>query len=352
MKKVLAAFLVVIAGVLCCKNAHAIETFIPHITSGSADWADYLQVNNNAPSDADFTLTLYNNSVQVYSQKFTEAGLSHSLINLKALSSVAETGVITYTELGLNFRISYENTGGGLAEFKTMDTLDSDLGLYFSTFSSSVVFKGSAIANLGTSPAGVTLYAIGQGSVLGTFQTTLGPRDKIIGIHTAWFPAVTFEQIDGIIAVTDTPCLCGIVISGDADLSHLLFTPASQVSNFAPQTSAWDVVGSINMNGIFPATADAVLTVLDDTFSAEVTTKTIGGAATVNVIHLEGTVSGPTGTFSDQVSTITVGSTTETITMGGVMTVNGDTLAGSGTITSQIFGNIYQGTYTATGTRK
>jgi uncharacterized protein (TIGR02145 family) len=236
MTKVLTVFLIVVAGGLSFESSHALETYIPHITAGYADWTDYLQVDNDAYSDAVFTLTLYADGNQVYSQPFTLAGLGSSLINLKSLHAYAETGIITHTDPGLNFRVSYENTGGGLAEFKTMDTLGTAAGFYFSDFTPSMKHKGSAIANMGTSPVDVVLYAIGQdaigeGAVLGTYETTIGARDKIIGVHTAWFPAIGFEQIKRIIAVTSSPCLSGIVICGDADLSHLLFTPAVPIEH-------------------------------------------------------------------------------------------------------------------------
>lgn len=75
MKKLLAVFLFVVAGTFLCGNALALSTYIPHITGGSADWTDYLQVNNNSPSAANFTLILYNKGNQVYSQTLTVGAL-------------------------------------------------------------------------------------------------------------------------------------------------------------------------------------------------------------------------------------------------------------------------------------
>ena len=59
MRKSMAVFVFLIAGVFLCGNACALETFIPHVTYGSPDWDDYLQANNNTSADASFTLTLY-----------------------------------------------------------------------------------------------------------------------------------------------------------------------------------------------------------------------------------------------------------------------------------------------------
>jgi hypothetical protein len=161
MKKSMIVLLFVVAGTFLRGNALAIETFIPHITGGSADWTDYLQVNNNTPFAANFTLSLYSNGEQVYSQILSVGALSRSQIALKALNSNAETGIITYTEPGLVFRVSYSSLAGGIAEFRTIDVLGSNVGYYFSDFTNFVQWKGSAIANMGTTPVQVTLYAIG-----------------------------------------------------------------------------------------------------------------------------------------------------------------------------------------------
>ena len=86
MKKSLTVLLFVVAGTFLCRNALALETYIPHITGGDATWTDYLQVNNNTPSAASFTLTLYNNGTQIYSQVLSVGGLSRSQIELKVLN--------------------------------------------------------------------------------------------------------------------------------------------------------------------------------------------------------------------------------------------------------------------------
>jgi plastocyanin len=250
MKKILAVLLFVFAWTLLCGKALALSTYIPHITSGENNWTDYLQINNNTPSAASFTVNLYSNGIQIYSQVLSVGGLSRSQIELKALNPNAETGIITYTEPGLVFRVSYKNTGGGVAEFRTIDTLGSDIGFCFSDFTTFVQWKGLAIANMGTTPENVTLYAIGGsvqgsgGSILGTHTETIAPKDKIVGVHSVWF-SVDLSQIESIVAVTGSPSLCGIAISGETALSRPLFTPATVVSNFNPISGSVTVDVSI-----------------------------------------------------------------------------------------------------------
>ncbi len=231
MKKFAAIVLFVIAGTFLCGNVFAYETYLPHLTSGSGLWDDYLQANNNTSTEASFTVTLYSNGAEVYSGVHAVAGLSVSLIELKQLAPAAETGKITYDEPGLNFRLSYENTGGGVAEFKTIDTLNSAVGLYFSDFTPSVTAKGMAIANFGPETAKVGLHAVGKDAVRQVVTVQIEPNEKIVGLHTGWFPAVDFSDIESIVAVADSPYLCGIAICSDADGSHLLFTPAARVFN-------------------------------------------------------------------------------------------------------------------------
>lgn len=250
MMKSLAVLLIAVAAIILCGNASALTTYIPHITGGEPNWTDYLQVNNNAHSAASFTLALYNNGTQVYSQVLSIGGLSRSLIDLKALNPDAETAMITYTESGLVFRVSYQSSSGGLAEFRTIDGLGSDIGLYFSDFTALVQWKGLAIANMGSTPAEATLYALGKssqgsgGSVLGSQTVTIPARDKIVGVHSTWFGTVPLSQVESIVAVTGAPSLCGIAICGDSTLSRLLFTPAIPVVNFITEGDCSSVVGN------------------------------------------------------------------------------------------------------------
>jgi hypothetical protein len=356
MKKSLAVFLFVIIGTFLCGNALALQTYIPHITGGAAAWTDYLQVNNNTPSSASYTLALYDiNGTQIYSQVHSVGGLSRSQIELKTLNSTAETGIITYTEPGLVFRVSYKSTGGGVAEFKTIDTLNSNIGLCFSDFVNFVEWKGAAIANMGTTSAEVTLYALGGsvqgsgGTILGTHTESIGPKKKIARLHSAWFSSVGLSQIESIVAVTSSPSLCGIAIASDNAQSRLLFTPAVPVANFnaSAQTSEWDLTGIENLGGPFPVTADLVLTINGGSYSAVLTSKLIAGQIEIYHTTMNGTFDGTTGSITNQVINITVGGTPETFTVNGSFTINGNSLTTSGS-----FVGTYTGSFSGTGTRK
>jgi len=182
MKKSIAMLIPVIALIFLCGSALALDTYIPHITTGADDWTDYLQVNNNASSTATFTLTLYDlTGAQIYSQSHPVGGRSRYQVALKTLNANAATGKITYTETGLVFRVSYESAGGGVAEFRTIDTLGSNIGFCFSDFTTLVQWKGAAIANMGTASADVTFYALGGssqgsgGSILASHTETISP---------------------------------------------------------------------------------------------------------------------------------------------------------------------------------
>ncbi len=240
MKKLLIVLWFMVARIFLCGNALALETYIPHITGGEPGWTDYLQVNNNTSSSADFTLTLYDGGNQIYSNVFSVGGLSRSQIQLNTLHPYAETGVITYTESGLVFRVSYNNSGGGIAEFMTIDTLGSKVGLYFSDFTSFVQWKGAAIANMGSTPADVTLYAIGGGSILGTQTTTIAPKTRAVGIHSVWFSSLNLSQVESIVAVTGSSSLCGIAIERRHSSNPLAVHTFDPASNFYPQGGAPD----------------------------------------------------------------------------------------------------------------
>jgi hypothetical protein len=243
MKRSLVAFLFVVTGMVLCGNVLALDTYIPHITTGSNDWTDYLQLNNNASSTATFTLTLYSSSgAQIYNQTHSVGARSRSQIALKTLNASAATGKITYSETGLVFRVSYESAGGGVAEFKTIDTLGSNIGFCFSDFSTLVQWKGAAIANMGTTAADITLYALGGstqgsgGSILETHTETIAPKAKLVGnnMNFSWLSGLDLSRIESIIAVAGSSSLCGIAISGNMTSSQLLFTPATPVFNFNP----------------------------------------------------------------------------------------------------------------------
>lgn len=215
-------------------TSFAYQAYIPHITGTGGFWRDYLQVNNDEDVKNSFTLTLYDNGLQVYQQDFSVDGLSQSIINLKTLVPNIESGcgVISYTSEGLYFRLSYEEkAGGGVAEFRLLNELNPTIGFYFSDFTSEVSWKALAISNPNPEAADVTLYALGNNGVLDTYNLNIAPFSKEVGLCTRWFPQIKLADIKEVIAVSGKG-LCGVTISGNNENSFLLFTTADEAPGF------------------------------------------------------------------------------------------------------------------------
>jgi len=233
-------------------SAFGATVYMPHLTGGNLLWEDWLQVDNGDSSNHDFTVTLYNGGIQVYTGIHTVAGYGHTEMDIKTYDGTATTGIIEYDSDALLFRVSYEYVStGAVAEFSLSDTLSRTLGFLFSGFVSTVNAKGAAIANMSDTPAYVTLYAVGGDTILDTYSTTIGAHDQIVGIHTTWFPSVSYGEIDSIVAVSTVQCLSGVVICTEStSLSYLLFTPGMPVPVFdpsggpAPSTWAFSAGGS------------------------------------------------------------------------------------------------------------
>jgi hypothetical protein len=281
----------------------ALEAYIPHITPGSGDWTTYLQVDNNKLSTASFTLILYANGIQVYQANHTVNGLSESLLQFSTLAATADSGVISYTDAQLAFRCTYRSSAGGLAEFPLTDGRYQTLGCYFSDISSDITWKGLALANLNSTPATVRLYAIGGGSILGNTTITISPYSKALGLYTQWFPSISFSAIKKIIAASSVG-LCGVVISGDATNSRLLFTAASELSSFDTGIpSAGDVSGAwVGTWHSLDTPTDGGQLTLQATQQGSAFSGTLAISNTdcgdVQGIQMTGTVSGSNVTFS------------------------------------------------------
>ncbi|MFH1155604.1 MAG: hypothetical protein V1793_17500 [Pseudomonadota bacterium] len=234
MKKWIAILMGLVGSLIFCSSVFAFQAYIPYLTGGYPEWEDYLQADNNSPTPASFTLILYNSSGMVaYNNTYTIPGKSRSLLNIKkGLSTSATTGIITYTSESLGFRLSYEYQAGGIAEFYLGGELRPCIALYFSDFSSKIVYKGAAVANLGSTAQTVSLYAIGSGYTLGQYATIVGAYGKIVGNPSTWFPGVDESQVEKIIAVAPTGCLDGVTLCSDSTLQRFVFTPAQKVSGF------------------------------------------------------------------------------------------------------------------------
>ncbi len=219
----------------------AAEVFMSHLTGSSADWGDYLTVDNIGLAPATVTVTLYDDTgTQIYSGDQDVGALGESVIDLKQLCSTAQSGKVTYTNDTLHFRLSLlNNIAGGVAEFRLTGIQSSALGFFFSDFESVVDWKGIALANYGATEAAVTLFAIGDGQILGTAKTSVLPYGKVSGLHSNWFPALTMEEVKKIIAVSPVTALGGIAIASNAESSSMLFTAAVPMESF----SAGELIG-------------------------------------------------------------------------------------------------------------
>lgn len=229
---VVVAALMLMAG----RMAFAMEVNLTHVTSGTPGWQNMLQADNDSTSDADFSLTLYNNGEAVYTETYTVPALDRLVVDLTPLAPAVETGKITYTNAGLVFRLSYEYSANGLAEFKLTDAAASTIGLYFSDFSSTLTTKGAAITNHSNASVQITLYAVGNGSILDTSSETIGPYGKIIGVNSDFFPGVAYGDLQRIFVQAPTPSIWGLMICSNADLSNFVFAPAQAAPSFVPDT--------------------------------------------------------------------------------------------------------------------
>ena len=92
------------------------QVYIPHITGTGGVWHDYLQVDNPTQMEAFFTVTIYDNGADVFTQTFPVEALGETVIDLKTLPATfnSGTGIVQWEDqYQLNARLSYENKSGG-----------------------------------------------------------------------------------------------------------------------------------------------------------------------------------------------------------------------------------------------
>jgi hypothetical protein len=217
---------------LTSASIFGMEAYIPHITGGYNNWIDYLLVDNSNAGNLTFDLFLLDEGAVVYSGTFNVPGLSGGFVDLKSYAPTAEDGLVSYDDAELKFRLSYEELGGGgVAEFQLTGELNTILSFNFSGINPNISWKGIALANFFDATASVELYAVGSGGILGQDTINIAPRTRVLGTHDVFFPYVSFNDVQRIIAVSRTG-LCGITISGSTDNSLLLFTTAASEPKF------------------------------------------------------------------------------------------------------------------------
>ena len=233
---VLATFLLIPAA------AMGAAVYIPHITGTGGVWRDYLQVDNPTQMEAFFTVTIYDNGADVFTQTFPVEALGETVIDLKTLPATfnSGTGIVQWEDrYQLNARLSYENkAGGGVAEFRLDNFVGNPIGFFFSGFTPAVTWKAISITNWGGSEE-ITLYALGDSGVLGIEKITVRQGRKVVGTHVEWFPTVDERDITKIIAVAEGSAMNGVTIAGDDVNSFLLFTPAAGMSSFYVHAGDW-----------------------------------------------------------------------------------------------------------------
>ncbi|MFH1155361.1 MAG: hypothetical protein V1793_16250, partial [Pseudomonadota bacterium] len=202
------------------------QAYISHITNGYAEWHDFLQVDNTGTAEAQIQVILYGeNGAQVYSGVHNTPAGARSLIDLKTLSSDARTGMVSFGSPDLLIRQSQENTyGGGITEFILPQGLGSALGFFYSDFTESLAYNGLALTNFSQSAITVTLTAMGSGGALDSVQILIGPKQKTIGTHDAWFPGIAAKDLQWIRAESAGAILAGVALTGNWSGSLMVFT--------------------------------------------------------------------------------------------------------------------------------
>lgn len=116
-----------------------------------------------------------------------------------------------------------------------MNNAFGSAGFYFNSTASMVEWKGLAITNFSGTSDTITLYAYGNGNLLGTAADTIPGNGKLVGVHTKWFPNVELADLSRIIVVSSGGNkITGIVICGNAASENLLFTAAQSAFGFTP----------------------------------------------------------------------------------------------------------------------
>ncbi len=116
----------------------------------------------------------------------------------------------------------------------------------------------------------------------------------------------------------------------------------------------WNINVDVDLGGAFAVVATAKITTTGSSFSADITTSEIGGAAEVHNFTITGNANGDVLSVTNAQFTLTMGNGTETVTINSAtITINGNNMTGNGTITVIPAGSTtpQNGTFTLTGVR-
>lgn len=207
------------------------KVYIPHITGGEDNWKDTLEIDNTSGAEGTYQIVLFDAQGNVVGENTSQIGAwGYAAIEVKNIADSAVCGTIYYSSEAMNFRISYENTGGGgVAQFNLSPDAESSLSFYFANFSPIVQWKGLAVMNTSGAEQEITLKAYGGGALLATATAMVPPSSRISNVAQAWFPELTIAEVERIEATAENGALSGISITGNDQSSSMLFTPATSL---------------------------------------------------------------------------------------------------------------------------
>ena len=210
---------------------------IPHLTGGAEAWKDILNIDNLSGIAHQYSLTLQDiNGALLYQGTHSVAPYECLSLDLKNFSSDAVGGTIECTTSALAFRILYQyQSSGESAEFQLLNNNASGLVFNFNnTLADPLIWKGIAVVNTGTETSTLILEAYGEGRLLATTTVTLAAGDRLVGLHSNWFPEIPTNELERIVVHGNHSSLQGITISGDAENSSLAFAPALSRPEYTP----------------------------------------------------------------------------------------------------------------------
>lgn len=121
------------------------------------------------------------------------------------------------------------------------------------------------------------------------------------------------------------------------------------------EITEWTLTCTADLGGAFQITADATITITNDTFVADITTIQIGGAAEEHQFQITGTADNDKLTVLNSEFELMMNNEIEYVTLTtGTIDLNGNQLTGTGTMTVIPAGMTtpINGIYNLTGTKK